>query len=182
MSKLKTALAALILIALICPVAVAQESSESKTKMESETSGVKNWEFSLAPMYLWAVSIKGDQTVNGIDADLDISFSEIFDKLQGALTFHFEGVRKQSWGFFTDLNYINLKPEDGKIDINFEQILAENLTKVLKMRFGETGDKKRIQCTVMGKEHAFPSIDSQQVGMPATQFGEISQNIFGFGF
>jgi hypothetical protein len=34
----------------------------------------------------------------------------------------------------------------------------------------------------MGKEHAFPSIDSQQVGMPATQFGKIAQNIFGFGF
>ena len=84
-----------------------------------------NWEFSFAPMYLWAVSINGDQKVKGIEVDLDVTFSEIFDNLNGALTFHFEGVHKQSWGFFTDLNYIVLNPDDGAIDINYTQILAE---------------------------------------------------------
>ncbi|MGD9138094.1 MAG: hypothetical protein PVH42_15120, partial [Desulfobacterales bacterium] len=55
-----------------------------------------NWEFSFAPMYLWAVSINGDQKVKGIEVDLDVSFSDIFDNLNGALTLHFEGVHKQS--------------------------------------------------------------------------------------
>jgi hypothetical protein len=69
-----------------------------------ESNSNSDWQFSLAPMYLWAVSIKGDQTVNGVKVDLDVPFSDIFDNLNGALTFHFEGVHKQSWGFFTDLN------------------------------------------------------------------------------
>ncbi len=108
----------MLVIGLVCPAAYGQES-ESK----------KDWEFALAPMYLWAVSIDGDQTVKGRDVDLDIPFSEIFDNLKGALTFHFEGVHKQRWGFFTDLNYIVLNPEEstpiGDIDIEFTEILFE---------------------------------------------------------
>ena len=84
-----------------------------------------NWNFKLAPMYLWAVSIDGDQTVKGIDVDLDVSFDEILDKLNGALTFHFEGLYKQRWGFFSDLNYIRLDMDDGPVDIDFTQTLFE---------------------------------------------------------
>jgi hypothetical protein len=36
-------------------------------------------------MYLWAVSIDGDQTVKGVDVDLDVPFSDIFDNLNGTL-------------------------------------------------------------------------------------------------
>ncbi|MGE5238372.1 MAG: hypothetical protein ACM3ON_06185 [Chloroflexota bacterium] len=51
----------------------------------------KDWEFSLAPMYLWAVSIDGEQTVKGNKVDLDVSFSDVWGNLNGALIFHFEG-------------------------------------------------------------------------------------------
>lgn len=104
----------LIAFGLVCPVASGEEAQSEK-----------NWEFELAPMYLWAVSLNGDLTVKGRQVDFDVSFSEIFDNLNGAVTFHFEGVRKQEWGFFTDLNYIVLNPDDDSIDINFTQILAE---------------------------------------------------------
>ena len=103
-----------LVVALACSLAYGQASNSTD-----------NWQFSLAPMYLWAVSINGDQTVNGVNVDLDIPFSEIFDNLNGALTFHFEAVRKQSWGFFTDLNYIVLNPDDGAIDIEYTEIMAE---------------------------------------------------------
>ena len=112
--------AALIVLAvgLICPLAYAEESSTNS-----------DWEFSLAPMYLWAVSIDGDMTVKGNDVEMDVPFNEIFDNLKGALTFHFEGVHKQRWGFFTDLNYIVLNPEEstpvGDIDIDFTEIMFE---------------------------------------------------------
>ena len=99
------------------------------TFAEEPSSDTKDWEWNLAPMYLWAVSINGDQTVNGIKVDLDVPFSEIFDNLNGALTFHFEGIHKQRWGFLADLNYIVLNPEDstpiGDIDINFTETMAE---------------------------------------------------------
>ena len=90
MLKILPAVVTVFLIWLTCLTANAEET---------ESNG--NWEFSLAPMYLWAVSIDGDQTVKGNDVDLDISFSDIFDNLNGALTFHFEGLYQQRWGFFT---------------------------------------------------------------------------------
>ena len=95
------------------------------TAYAEDSSSNSNWVFNLAPMYLWAVSIDGDQTVKGNEVDLDVPFSDIFDKLNGALTFHFEGLHKQRWGFFSDLNYIVLEMDDGPVDIDFTQILFE---------------------------------------------------------
>lgn len=103
-----------LLIGLVCPVAQAEESKSNS-----------DWTFSLAPMYLWAVSIDGDQTVKGHTVDLDVPFSEIFDDLNGALTFHFEGMHKQRWGFLTDLNYIVLEMDDGSTDVDFTEIMYE---------------------------------------------------------
>ena len=98
---------------------------ECLTAYAEDPSSNSNWEFNLAPMYLWAVSIDGDQTVKGVDVDLDVPFSDIFDNLNGALTFHFEGLHKQRWGFFSDLNYIVLEMDDGATDIDFTEILFE---------------------------------------------------------
>ena len=42
-----------------------------------ESKSTSDWQFSLAPMYLWAVSIDGEQTVNGRKVDLDVPFDEI---------------------------------------------------------------------------------------------------------
>ena len=103
-----------LVMGLVCPMTYAEES---------DSNG--DWDFSFAPMYLWAVSIDGDQTVKGIKVDLDVPFSDIFDNLNGALTFHFEGLHKQRWGFFSDLNYINLEMDDGPVDIDFTEILFE---------------------------------------------------------
>ena len=129
MKKLKEAITLLILLALLSPVAIAEDASKISSDAKSDTSTSKNWEFSLAPMYLWAISIDGDQTVKGVKVDMDVPFSEIFDSLNGALTFHFEGLHKQRWGFFTDLNYIVLNPEEstplGDIDIDFTEIMFE---------------------------------------------------------
>jgi len=123
MTKFRMALTVLIVFAFFGSVALAQDTSKSGTAAAAEAEGTKNWEFALAPMYLWAVSIKGDLKVKGIGIDLDVPFSEVFDNLNGALTFHFEGVHKQNWGFFTDLNYIVLNPDDGAIDIEYTQVL-----------------------------------------------------------
>ena len=125
MIRLKEAIAALILLASPVPFAIAYDASKIGTDAKSDTSTSKDWDFSLAPMYLWAVSIDGDQTVKGVKVDLDVPFSDIFDNLKGALTFHFEGLHKQRWGFFSDLNYIVLEMDDGPVDIDFTEIMFE---------------------------------------------------------
>ena len=114
MQRILAAFTIMLMIGMACSLGYAEEGSSNK-----------DWEFSLAPMYLWAVSIDGDQTVKGIEVDLDIPFSDIFDNLNGALTFHFDGLYKQRWGFFTDLNYIVLEADDGAVDIDFTETMAE---------------------------------------------------------
>lgn len=118
MRRILAASMLVLAIWLICQLTYAEESESNN-----------NWEFILAPMYLWAVSIDGDVTVNGIKTDMDVPFSDIWDDLNGALTFHFEGLHRSRWGFFSDLNYIVLNPEEstpiGDIDIEFTQILFE---------------------------------------------------------
>jgi hypothetical protein len=114
MLKILPAVAIVFVIGLTCPTANAEDTESNS-----------NWEFSLAPMYLWAVSIDGDQTVKGVDVDLDVPFSDIFDNLNGALTFHFEGLYKQRWGFFSDLNYILLEMDDGAVDVDFTETMFE---------------------------------------------------------
>jgi hypothetical protein len=89
----------------------------------------ENWDFSLAPLYLWGVSISGEQTVKGIDVDVDVPFSDIFNNLNGAFTIHFEGVHQQRWGFLVDFSWIRLNPKQetpfGDIDITYTDILTE---------------------------------------------------------
>lgn len=70
------------------------------------------WEFEVAP-YVWAMALNGDVTVKGRKIDLDLSFSDIWDELNGAVMLTFSG-RKGKWGFFGDTIYANLG-EDRKI-------------------------------------------------------------------
>ena len=127
--RLKAALAVMILFAFLCQTVLADDASQTNQNASSESSTAKNWEFSLAP-YLWAASVKGDMTVNGIKVDADQSFSDTLDSLDIGFMFHFEGIRKQRWGFFADLMYIRLDPDDestpfGDIGIDYEETLAE---------------------------------------------------------
>ena len=125
MSKLKAALAVLIIVLLVCSPAIAQESPSAAVDTKSESTGAKNWEFSVGPMYLWLIAHNADITVKGRDVDGDVSYSNVFDDTNGGLVFEIEAVRKQSWGFFAGFNYIELNPEDKNTDIEFEQILGE---------------------------------------------------------
>ena len=72
MQRILAAFTIMLMIGMACSLGYAEEGSSNK-----------DWEFSLAPMYLWAVSIDGDQTVKGFEVDLDVPFSDIFDSLNG---------------------------------------------------------------------------------------------------
>ena len=41
------------------------------------------WQFTVSP-YLWALSLRGDVTVKGIESEADMSFSDIWDNLNFA--------------------------------------------------------------------------------------------------
>jgi hypothetical protein len=74
-----------LLIAGFCIPAAADESS----------TGSKNWEFALAPLYIWGVNMDGEMTLKDRTQSLQLDFDQIFDNLEVIFTFHFEGLYKK---------------------------------------------------------------------------------------
>jgi len=79
----------------------------------------KNWDFELAPLYLWAVSIEGETGVRGQTANTEVDFGDIWDNLEGVFTVRFNALYQQKFGFLLDYNYINLGTETqtGVVDL-----------------------------------------------------------------
>ena len=88
----------------------------------------KDWDFELAPFYLWAISIDGDMGIRGRTASVQVDFSEVWDNLQGVFTVRFNAVYRNKFGVFLDYNYLDLGKEQLNnfinIDVDFKsQIL-----------------------------------------------------------
>lgn len=62
----------LVMVAFILPGAFAPSVAAEEKPAES------GWEFSVAT-YLWAISMNGNLTVRGLEADVDVSFNDIWD-------------------------------------------------------------------------------------------------------
>ena len=67
------------------------------------------WTFAGA-LYLHMVSISGRQVVGPVQLDLDVGFSDLFDKLDGAFSGHFEG-RNGNIGFGIDYVWVSVGEE-----------------------------------------------------------------------
>ena len=90
-------------------------------------SGSDSWEFAIVP-YLVAAGMDGSMTVKGIEADVDVPFSDIIDKLDFAAMAHFE-MKNEHWELSSDLFYVNLEGTDdvalGTGSATIEQTLFE---------------------------------------------------------
>ena len=51
------------------------------------------WEFHIAP-YMCAISMNGNATVKGLEADVDVSFSDIWDELNFAFMLEYEARKR----------------------------------------------------------------------------------------
>ena len=106
---MKTKLTVLIIIfstIAFCPApALAQEES--------------NWNFELAPLYLWAINIDGETGIRGQTAGTEVDFGDIYDSLQGVFTVRFNAIYKQKFGMVFDYNYLDLGSETqtGVVDL-----------------------------------------------------------------
>jgi len=88
------------------------------------------WEFNLAPFYLWAVGIDGEQTVGPKTTGIEVKFEDIFDNLNAAFTGHFEGMYRNRYGFLFDYNFVNLSADKtvtalGTVDFDLKTQVAE---------------------------------------------------------
>ena len=85
------------------PTAAAEEKSDAQS----------DWEFQVAS-YLWAIAMNGDATVKGQKADVDVSFSDIWDELNFALMLEYE-ARKGHWGLWGNTIYANLGKSNAEV-------------------------------------------------------------------
>ena len=83
------------------------------------------WQWRLAPLYLWGVSISGDQTIGTQTVPLELKFGDIFDNLEGVFTANFEGLYNDRWGFLFDFSYIDIKGDQPPLSVKFQNILVE---------------------------------------------------------
>lgn len=93
----------------------------------------EEWEFSIAPLFLWGMSINGEATVNGNTAPLDLDFKDdVLENLEAVFTLHFE-ARRGDWVYFAEYQYADLQPSVGGsagpvdlgVDIGFEDTMWE---------------------------------------------------------
>ena len=70
-----------------------------------------NWEFNLAPLYLWAIAIDGDMGIRGRTTRVSVDFGDIWDNLEGVFTVRFNGLYRKKYGFVFDYNYLDLGTE-----------------------------------------------------------------------
>ena len=94
-------------------------------------SGSDEWEFQIAPLYLWAVSIDGSMDIRDrFEQDFTVDFADAFENLEAAFTVHFE-AHKGRWGLLADVNYMNLAGSQeintpgGFADIDIENLILE---------------------------------------------------------
>ena len=94
-------------------------------------SGSDEWQFQIAPLYLWAMNVDGTMTIRGrLDQDFAVDFADAFDNLEGAFPVHFE-AGKGRWGVLADVLYLNLAGSQdintpgGTADIEFENLILE---------------------------------------------------------
>jgi hypothetical protein len=89
------------------------------------------WQFQIAPLYLWAADINGTMTVRDrFDQDFGLDFKDAFDNLEAGFTVHFE-AHKGRWGLLADAFYLNLagskdiNTPGGTADIEIENLILE---------------------------------------------------------
>ena len=112
----------------------------------------EEWEFVVAPMYLWAKSVSGASTAGGREQQLELDFQDdILENLDAAFAIHFE-ARKGKLGLFAEYNYSKLDPSNtitaGPITLKADVEFTENV--------GEGGitwaiaESERMRWEVMG--------------------------------
>jgi hypothetical protein len=78
----------------------------SPVETKPVTPAPDKWEFELIP-YLWMAAMKGDVTLKGIAASVDMSFSDIWSDLKFGAMLKLE-AKKGRWGIFLDTVYMDL--------------------------------------------------------------------------
>jgi len=99
----------------------------AQAQLGNSTDG--QWEYSLAPLFMWAQGISGESQVGPTSAPLDITFKDALDNLDGMFTVHYE-MKRDALSLFAELQYVSLNPEaegpgNTELSIEFKNTIGE---------------------------------------------------------
>ena len=103
-------------------LAMKQAHAKSATRDE--------WQFTLAPMFLWGVSMKGTARFEPLAVPLNLEFQDdAMNNLEAVFTWHFE-IRKSDFALFVEHQYIDLVPTTAlatgeQVNVGFKNIMVE---------------------------------------------------------
>ncbi len=115
------------------------------------------WEYSIAPLYLWAKSVDGTSGIGSTDSEIDLDFrDDILENLDSAAAVHIE-AKQGALVFFGEYSYAKLDPSTkfgqgsvtGKGQVDFTDIFWD-----LGFRY-EVADFGSTQLEVLGGIRGF---------------------------
>jgi hypothetical protein len=97
----------------------------------STAYGADEWDFQIAPLYVWAKSVDGATALGQADSEVDLDFrDDILENLEAAFMLHAEAARGDLSLFF-DYQYSSLEPSAqaavGPIDIDARVTVDQQL-------------------------------------------------------
>ena len=95
----------------------------------SPFSHAEGWEFKLAPLFLWGISLDADATIGTDTVPIDLSFKDdVLENMDAVFTFHFE-AQNDDIVFFAEYQYSSLDPSISigpvDADVEFKNTAAE---------------------------------------------------------
>jgi len=88
------------------------------------------WQFKLAPLFLWGVNLDGTTSIGPVSTPLDLGFTDdVFENLGAVFTVHFE-AKKNDLTLFAEYQYVQLEPTASiangpSVDVDFTIQTAE---------------------------------------------------------
>lgn len=104
---------------------LAMASLGSLQAAAQETTTAPKWELTLTP-YVWATALKGNAGVGKTDVDVDASFHDILDNLNGALMLEAE-LRRGRFGIISDTVFAQLEDKGATSDNDLKVDTTANM-------------------------------------------------------
>ena len=151
-----------------------------------EKPAESGWKFQVAP-YLWAISMKGNVTVKGLEADADVGFKDIWDELNFAVMLAYE-ARKKHWGLWGNTIYAHLGDSDVEGPLGLTKIdptvnaLWQGLGATYRLGAWDLADnsgKKKVSVTVdtfAGARYTYLNLEIDFKGVFQGRFNKVDKN------
>lgn len=81
---------------------------------------------SLFAIYGWLSGVDGEVTVRGLSAEVDESFSDLAESLEGAAMLHFE-TRRDRWLLLADAIFVSVADQGRAAEVDLDQTILEVL-------------------------------------------------------